>query len=158
MKVRRVAVNSRKARLELTTASGEMLPFPFSKLSPRPTQRNRIREAFVDPELGREGVSYVLESGAEGSVHIDHALEYNQDPRFLSEILMHRMTVEARKRIATAGLSRREIARRLATSVPQLYRLLDPANSAKSINQLISLLHVLGCAVDLKVRRRRAVA
>ena len=158
MKVRRVAINNRKARLELSTAAGEMFPFPFSKLTPRPTQRNRIREAFVDPELGGEGVTYVLESGAEGSVHIDHALEYNEDPRYLSEILMHRMTVEAGKRIITAGLSRREIARRLGTSVAQLYRLLDPANSSKSINQLISLLHVLGCAVDLKVRRRRAAA
>jgi len=158
MKVRRVVVNNRKAQLELTTAGGEILPFPFSKLSPRPSQRNRIREAFVDPELGSEGVTYVLDSGAEGSVHIDHALEYNEDPRYLSEILMHRMTVEAGKRIATAGLSRREIARRLGTSAPQLYRLLDPANSSKSINQLISLLHVLGCEVDLKVRRRRAAA
>jgi len=156
MKVRRVVVNNRKAQLELTTAAGKILPFPFSKLSPRPSQRNRIREAFVDPELGSEGVTYVLDSGAEGSVHIDHALEYNEDPRYLSEILMHRMTVEAGKRIATAGLSRREIARRLGTSAPQLYRLLDPANSSKSINQLISLLHVLGCEVDLKVRRRRA--
>jgi len=61
---------------------------------------------------------------------------------------MHRLTVEAGKRIATAGLSRREIARRLGTSAPQLYRLLDPANSSKSINQLVSLLHVLGCEVE----------
>jgi predicted XRE-type DNA-binding protein len=158
VKVRAVVVDNRKARLELWTRSGEMLPFPFSRLRPRPTRRNRIREAFVDPELGREGVTYVLESGAEGVVHIDHALEYNEDPGYLSEMLMHRMTVEATKRIASAGLSRREIARRLGTSVPQLYRLLDPTNSSKSINQLISLLHVLGCEVDVKVKRRRVAA
>lgn len=158
MKVRRVLVNNRKAQLELTTSAGEMLPFPFSKLSPRPTQRNRVRDAFVDRELGSEGVTYVLDSGAEGSVHIDHALEYNEDPRYLSEVLMHRMTVEAAKCIGEAGLSRREIARRLGTSVPQIYRLLDPANASKSINQLISLLHVLGCDVELKVKRRRAAA
>lgn len=74
MKVRRVALNNRKARLELSTTAGVMLPLPFSKLAPRPTQRNRIREALVDPELGREGVTYVLEFGADGSVQIDHAL------------------------------------------------------------------------------------
>jgi hypothetical protein len=158
MKVRRVVINNRKAQLELTTTSGEVLPFPFSKLSPRPTQRNRVTEAYVDPELGSEGVTYVLSSGAEGSVHLDHALEYNEDPRLLSEILMHRMSVEAGKRIAKAGLSRREIARRLGTSAPQLYRLLDPTNSSKSMNQLISLLHVLGCEVDFTIRRRRAAA
>lgn len=158
MKVRRVAVNNRKAQLELTTGSGAMLPFPYSKLDPRPTTRDRIREAFVDTELASEGVSYVLESGAEGSVHIDHALEYNEDPNYLSELLMHRMTIEAGKHIETAGLSRREIARRLGTSVPQLYRLLDPTNTSKSINQLVSLLHVLGCSVDLKFRKRRPAA
>lgn len=89
---------------------------------------------------------------------MDHALESNEDPRHLSELLLHRMTIEARKLILEAGLSRREIARRLGTSVPQLYRLLDPASSTKSINQMISLLHVLGCAVDLKIRRRRKTA
>lgn len=99
MKVRRVAINKRKAQLEISTAAGEMLPFPFSKLNPRPTQRNRIRETFVDPELGGEGVTYVLESGAEGSVHLDHALEYNKDPRYLSELLMHRMTRSARPQL-----------------------------------------------------------
>jgi len=52
----------------------------------------------------------------------------------------------------------RESARRLGTSAPQLYRLLDPTNSSKSINQLISLLHVLGCQVELKMRRRRTAA
>ena len=34
MKVRSVAVNNRKAQLELSTAAGEMLPFPYSKLAP----------------------------------------------------------------------------------------------------------------------------
>jgi hypothetical protein len=51
-------------------------------------------------------------------------------------------------------LSRRQIAKRLKTSVPQLYRLLDPANTRKSINQLVALLHVLNCQVDLVVSRR----
>ena len=42
------------------------------------------------------------------------------------------------------------------TSVPQLYRLLDPANHRKSMRQLISLLHVLNCDVDLVVKERTA--
>jgi DNA-binding TFAR19-related protein (PDSD5 family) len=103
-------------------------------------------------------VTYVLESGAEGGLHIDHVLEYNEDPRLLSELLTHQLTVEARKRIERARLSRREIVRRMRTSLPQLYRLLDPANTRKSINQLVALLHVLGCDVDVTVRRRQKAA
>jgi len=85
-------------------------------------------------------------------------LEYNEDPRLLSELLTHQLTVEARKRIERARLSRREIVRRMRTSLPQLYRLLDPANTRKSINQLVALLHVLGCDVDVTVKRRQRAA
>jgi hypothetical protein len=156
MKVRGATVNNRKGQLELTVRSGKVFPVPYAKLDPRPTPKNRIREAHVDRELGSEAVTYVLESGEEGSVHIDHALEYNEDPSHLAELLIHKLTVEARRRADRSGLSRRELARRLSTSVPQLYRLLDPANTRKSLGQLIGLLHVLDCNVDLVVRSGRA--
>ena len=156
MKLRRVRVNNRKRHLELETRSGRRLPVPFARLSPRPTVADRIADAWVDPELGREGVTYRLASGAEGSVHVDHALDYNRDPGYVAEVLVHRLTVEAAKRVAAAGLSRRELARRLGTSVPQLYRLLDPANNRKSFLQLVALLDVLDCEVHVSIRRRPA--
>jgi len=158
VKIRKLTVNYRRARLEIRISSGRVYPFPFSRLDPRPTTRNRLRTAFIDKELGNEAVSYVLASGAEGALHIDHVLEYNEDPRLLSELLTHRLTVEARKGVERARLSRREIVRRMRTSLPQLYRLLDPANPRKSINQLVALLHVLGCDVDVTVRRRQSAA
>lgn len=156
MKVRKVIANNRKAQLELTTYSGQTYPFPYVKLDPRPSVRDRVAEVYVDDELGREGVTYVLSSGAEGSVHMEHALEYNEDPAHLSALLLHRLTVEARARLDKSGLSRREIARRLGTSVPQLYRLLDTANTQKSMRQLIDLLHVLGFEVELRIKNRSA--
>lgn len=158
MKIRRVVVNQRKAQLEVVVGNGAVLPLPFSQLTPRPTSANRVRDAYPDKELGKEALTYVLESGAEGSVHVDAVLEYNQDPHTVSELLLHQLTVQARKRIEQSGLSRREIARRLGTSLPQLYRLLDTANSTKSINQMIALLHVLGCEVSVVVKKRKAAA
>ena len=156
MKIRGVTVNNRKAQLELTVRSGKTFPFPYAKLTPRPTAANRIRTAYVDKELGHEAVTYVLESGVEGTVHIDHALEYNQDPSYLAELLIHKLTVEAQRRVDRAGLSRRELARRLGTSVAQLYRLLDPANTRKSLTQLLALLHVLDCEVKFVINPRTA--
>lgn len=158
MKIKRVIVNQRKAQLEVVAANGAVFPLPFSHLSPRPTSTNRIREAYPDKELAKEAVTYVLASGVEGSIHLDAVLEYNQDPRYMSELLLHQLTVHARSRIEQSGLSRREIARRLGTSLPQLYRLLDPTNTTKSLNQMISLLHVLGCEVSVVVRKRKAAA
>jgi hypothetical protein len=81
MKIQRVLVNQRKAQLELVTRSGKSFPFPFAKLKPRPSSKDRLVKAFVDDELGNEAVTYSLASGREGSVHIDHALEYNQEPK-----------------------------------------------------------------------------
>ena len=156
MKIRTVAVNNRKAQVELTNRAGDVYPVPFSRLDPKPTADDRIREIYVDRELANEAVSYVLDSGAQGAVHIEQALEYNQDPAYLAELLTHQLTAEALKRIDSAGLSRRELARRLKTSVPQLYRLLDPTNTRKSISQLVSLLHVLNCDVKLVVKHKNA--
>jgi hypothetical protein len=156
MKIRNVIVNNRKAQLELNVRSGQVYPIPFTRLDPSPTPKNRIREVYVDREVANEAVTYVLESGAEGIVHIEQALEYNQDPGYLAELLVHQLTAEAVRRVDGSGLSRRELARRLRTSVPQLYRLLDPTNKRKSISQLVALLHVLDCDVQLVVKRRSA--
>jgi len=156
VKVLGVAVNHRKARLELRVPGGRILPFPFALLDPQPSRDDRVRQVRVDPELGREAVTFVLESGAEGSVHVDHALEYNQDPTLVGELIVYRLTVEAQRRVRRSGLSRRELARRLKTSVPQLYRLLDPKNTKKSLTQLLALLHSLGCDVELVIKDRNA--
>jgi hypothetical protein len=156
MKIRGVVVNNRKAQLELTVRSGKVFPLPFARLDPRPIADDRIARVYVDKELGGEAVTYFLQSGAEGSVHIDHALDYNEDPTYLADILVHKLTVEARRRVEQAGSSRRELARRLNTSVPQLYRLLDPTNTRKSVGQLVALLHLLDCDVELVINPRHA--
>jgi predicted XRE-type DNA-binding protein len=156
VKIRRVTVNNRKAQVELMVRSGDVYPVPFSRLDPRPTPADRLCNAYVDRELANEAVTYVLESGAEGVVHIEQALEYNQDPAYFADLLVHQLTAEAVRSVERSGLSRREIARRLKTSVPQVYRLLDPTNSRKSISQLVALLHVLDCDVQLVVKRKTA--
>lgn len=91
-------------------------------------------------------------------MHVDAALDYNRDPAHLAEIKLHLLTIEASKRVDASGLSRRELARRLGTSVPQVYRLLDPANTRKSFVQMVALLDVVDCDVRVTVRRRRALA
>ena len=92
------------------------------------------------------------QSGKEGTVHSEQVLEYNQDPHYLRDTLLYKLTIEAQKRVKASPLSKREIIRRLGTSATQFYRLLDQTNYNKSIDQLLSLLHVLDCEVDLQIR------
>jgi hypothetical protein len=155
MKIRSVAWNNRKKAFEVETA-GRSLVFPYAKAEPRPTGDDPIVEAYADPELGREGFTYVLRSGREGTIHVEQVLEYNRDPGYLRDLLLYRLTLEAQKRVEASGLSKRELIRRLGTSATQFYRLLDQTNSRKSVDQLLSLLHVLDCEVDLVVRAKSA--
>ena len=152
MKVDRVTINNRRKEFSIATRSGAAYTYPYAEADPRPGSGNRIEEVYVDKEFGDEAITYVLNSGDEGSIHIDQILEYNEDPRYMAELITYKLTLKARHGIENSGLSRRQIAKRLNTSVPQLYRLLDPANNRKSINQLVALLHVLNCKVDLVVK------
>lgn len=86
----------------------------------------------------------------------DQVLDYNSDPGYVRRMLLHRLTLEARARLAASGISKREIIRRLRTSPAQLYRLLDTTNQRKSVDQMVRLLQTLDCEVDLVVRSRRA--
>jgi len=155
MKIQSVAPNNRKKAFEVKT-SRKTFQLPYSKVDPQPGVADPITQLFVDKELGREGFTYVLESGKEGTVHVEQVLEYNQDPRYLRDALLYKLTIEAQKRIEASPLSKREIIRRLGTSATQLYRLLDQKNYRKSVDQLLSLLHVLDCDVDLLVRTKTA--
>lgn len=156
MKIRGVTVNNRKKEFAVTVYSGATYSFPYSEADPPPVPENPIEEVVVDKELGKEAITYTLESGEEGSVHIEQILEYNEDPKYLAELLTYRLSLEAQECIKTSALSRRQIAKRLKTSVPQLYRLLDPTNAKKSMKQLVALLHILNCDVDLVVKKRAA--
>ncbi len=155
MKVRGVKFNNRRKAFEIR-ASTKYLIFPFAKVDPRPTADDPIAQVFMDKELGGEVFTYVLESGREGTVHIEQVLEYNQDPDYLRDLLLYKLTLEAQERVEASPLSKREIIRRLGTSAAQFYRLLDQTNYRKSVDQLLSLLHVLECDVDLVVRAKRA--
>ena len=155
MKIRSVTHNNRKKIFEVRTATKSLI-FPFSKAVPTPTIHDPVNELFVDQDAGREAFTYVLDSGRTGTVHVDHVLKYNQDPTYLRDLLLYRLTLEAQKRIAESPLSKREIVRRLGTSAAQLYRLLDQTNYRKSVDQVLALLQVLNCDVDLIVRTKTA--
>ena len=155
MKIRSVKANNRKKAFEVRTHS-KSLSFPYIKVEPRPTAIDPVDHVTVDRELAREGFTYVLKSGEEGTVHVEQVLAYNQDPGYLRDLLLYRLTLEAQKRVEASALSKRELIRRLGTSAAQFYRLLDQTNYRKSVDQVLNLLHVLDCDVDLVVKTKSA--
>ena len=155
MKIRAVGYNNRRKLFEVRVGPS-MLAFPYSKAEPMPTATDPVALVSVDEELDREGFAFELASGRLGTVHVDQVLEYNKDPSYVRDQLLYRLTLEAQRRVAASPLSKRELARRLGTSAAQLYRLLDQTNYRKSVDQVLALLAVLDCDVDLVVRARTA--
>ena len=155
MKIKNVSVNNRKKSIDIETAKG-LFSLPFSRLKLKPTKKNPIAEIFVDKELANHGITYRLATGKEDSIHEDAFLDYNRDPDYLREVILHELSVEANKLIKSVGLSKHEIIRRLSTSPSQLYRLLDTANTRKSVDEMLRLFAVLGSTVELNVVREVA--
>lgn len=157
MKIKNVSANNHKKCFEIETAKGK-LSLPFSKAGLAPTLKNPISDLFVDKELANQGITYKLASGAENSIPLDAFLDYNADPDYLAKQLLHQLTLDVLDKSKTAKVSRRELARRLSTSPAQLYRLLDPANYSKTLDQMVKLLSVLGYEVEYKIvpGRRKA--
>ncbi|HAR42396.1 MAG TPA: hypothetical protein DCS07_07150 [Bdellovibrionales bacterium] len=150
MKIKKVIINSRKRCFEIETARG-ILTLPFARLDLKPSLKDKIKAAYVDSELGNEAITYIMSSGKEDSIHLDVFLHYNRDPDYHREITLHKLTVDAITQIKRSGISKHEIVRRLKTSPSQLYRLLDPANYKKSVDEMMRLLAVLGYRVDMTV-------
>lgn len=149
MKIRSVIPVARRRAFSIRTARGSF-EFPWSELDVVPSAADPVVEALPDPELGREGFTYRLASGAEGTVHVDHVLRFVRDPDYQRKELLYALTNEAIDTLAASGRTKRSLARQLGTSLAQLARLLDPANSRKSLDQLVRLLTALGRRVDLR--------
>ena len=150
MKIRSVIPVTRRRAFSIQTARGSF-EFPWSELDVVPSAADPVVEAFPDPELGREGFTYRLASGAEGTVHVDHVLRFVRDPDYQRKELLYALTNEAIDALAASGRTKRSLARQLGTSLAQLARLLDPANGTKSVDQMIRLLAAMGRSVELRV-------
>ena len=152
MKIKSVRCDNRKKVFEVATR-GRTYSLPFAKLRLRPTPANPVKNVAVDEELAQEAFNYELQSGEEDTVHVDQVLDYNRDPRYMRDLLLYKLTLVAQERVKSSPLSKREMIRRMGTSPAQFYRLLDQANYSKSLDQLMGLLGVLDCEIDLVVEK-----
>ncbi len=156
MKIRRVEFDNRRHSFRVL-AAGKTYEMPYAAMDPR-AGRLKVVKAFADPELGREAFTYETDAGEVGVVHLDDVLLHHGDPRAELEQALYELTVEAETALRESRMSKRALARRLATSMSQLTRLLDATNRRKSVEQMMALLHALGREVRLVVHRRSPTA
>lgn len=75
MKIRSVRCDDAMGRFEVRVSDMSM-DFPYREADPPPTPENPVRDVFVDRELGRQAITFVLESGARGTVHFKQILDH----------------------------------------------------------------------------------
>ena len=155
MKIRSLKINNHKKAFELRTYK-DRYEFPYAMLDTQPTDKDRIVDAYIDPDLGNEAITYELTSGAEDTIHIDRILEHNRDPSYMRDLLLYKLTIEAKKLVESSPVGIRELGRRLGTSPTQIYRLLDEENTRKSLDRVFELLSVLQCRIDIRSMNSKA--
>lgn len=149
MRIKKVAVNNRKKVFEIDTGK-QTYEFPYSRLALKPSDSDKISEAFPDSEIGYNGFTYKLASGKEDTIVMDQVLEYLKDPEYYRSIMLFKMTIEAQNRMKKLSVSKREIIRRMRSTPTQFYRLMDQTNTHKTIDQMLKLLATLDCSVEIK--------
>lgn len=151
-KIEAVSVNRRKKAFEIQVGS-DVLVYAFSRADPPPSMQDPVHSVTVYDIFGGE-IRYMLASGRMGVVRLEEVLHHNRDPDHHRRVLLSQLAMEARNRIWTGSLSKREVIRRLGTSASQLSRLLDPSNERKSLDGMVALLYALDCELEIVVRAR----
>ena len=138
-KFKKVELDNKKRVFHLKYTSGLKLECPYSTLG----IRSKVIEAAPDTEAGRHSFYFILENGKKEFVPFDQPLHIAQNPEYVKEQTLYEVTKQIHEFIKKSKVSKRELARRLGTSLSQLARLLDTTNYKKELSRLIELAAML---------------
>ena len=132
-KFKKVAFDNKKRTFHLEYTSGLKIDCPYSMLG----IHEKVSDAAPDDEAGEHSFYFVLESGKKDYVPYDQPLHIAQNPEYLKQQTLYEMTKAINEFIRKGRVPKRELARRLGTSMSQLSRLLDTTNYKKELSRLI---------------------
>jgi len=138
-KFRKVELDNKKKVFHLEYTSGLKIECPYSALG----IRSKVMEAHPDKESGKHSFYFILENGEKEFVPFDQPLHIVQNPEYVKRNTLYEVTKQINEFIEREKVSKRELARRLGTSLSQLSRLLDTANYKKELSRLVELAAVL---------------
>src|SRR3990167_2866194 len=138
-KFKKVEFDNKKRVFNLKYTSGLPIECPYSALG----IRGKVVETGPDSAVGRHSFYFILENGKKEFVPYDQPLHIVQNPEYVKEQTLYEVTKELGKLIKKSKVSKRELARRLGTSLSQLARLLDTTNYKKELSRLIELAAML---------------
>lgn len=138
-KFKKVVMDNKKKVFHLKYTSGLDIECPYSALG----ISGNIVEAAPDKEVGHHSFYFVTAEGQKNFVPFDQPLHIAQNPEYVKEQTLYAVTKEVNALIIKSKVSKRELARRLGTSLSQLARLLDATNYRKELARLIEIAAML---------------
>jgi hypothetical protein len=138
-KFKKVTFDNKKRAFHLEYTSGLKVDCPYSALG----IREKVMDAAPDSEVGDHSFYFVLENGKKDYVPYDQPLHIAQNPEYLKQQTLYEMTKAINAFIRKEKVPKRELARRLDTSMSQLSRLLDTTNYKKELSRLIEIAAML---------------
>ncbi|MBI2981330.1 MAG: hypothetical protein HYY44_03370 [Deltaproteobacteria bacterium] len=138
-KFRKAEFDNKKRVFHLEYTSGLRIDCPYSALG----FRGKVLESSPDNETGQHSFYFVLDSGKKEFVPYDQPLHIVQNPEYVKQYTLYEVTKQINEFIKRGNVSKRELARRLGTSLSQLSRLLDTTNYKKELSRLIELAAML---------------
>jgi DNA-binding Xre family transcriptional regulator len=149
-KFKKIKFDNKKRTFHLEYTSGLKVECPYSALR----IRGKVIEAAPDAEVGRHSFYFILENGKKDFVPFDQPLHIAQHPEYVKQQTLYEVTKQLNEFIEREKVSKRELARRLGTSMSQLSRLLDTTNYKKELSRLIELAAMLN--YEFKWRFKKA--
>lgn len=138
-KFKKVTFDNKKRVFHLEYTSGLKIDCPYSALG----IVEKVTDAAPDSEAGGHSFCFVLESGKRDYVPYDQPLHIAQNPEYLKQQTLFEMTKAINEFVRKEKVPKRELARRLGTSMSQLSRLLDTTNYKKELSRLIEIAAML---------------
>lgn len=148
-KFQKVEFNNKKRVFILHYTSGLTVECPYSSLN----IKKKVIEAAPDKEVNSHSFYFVLENHKKDFVPYDQPLHIVQHPEYMRREILFYITRDVKKFIDRSNISKREVARRLKTSVSQLSRLLDPTNYNKNLTKLLEIANLLNYEFEWKFKK-----
>lgn len=148
-KYRAVTFNNKKKVFNLVYTSGLEIECPYSGLF----INNKVVEVGLDKETGNHCFYFVLEDGEKHYITHDQPLYVVKNPDYIRHDTLCNVTIKLQNIMELRKISKREVARRLKTSVTQVNRLLDQTNYNKDLSRLIQMAAVLGYEFELSFKK-----
>ncbi len=155
---KKIKPNYQKNVLEITLVEGRKakkynLPFAVFR-DKKISRKNRFSSITIDPELGNQAASFVLEDGSKGDFPADVVLYYCDPIYDWSPI--NQLKRALKDQIDKSKLSVRVVADAMNTSPSQVIRLLEENRASKQITQLFQLAELAGYQIKFHLKKKKA--